>query len=107
MWYREARQGCSSWDGCDVLCVAIVELEALLAPAQGRAFSAPSVGQNCGRLGERFGEMLLQLSSVHALLANVPMSDCWGAGRTPNVNFPLCDSKAAVQLLYLLWLNLK
>lgn len=89
--------------------MAIEELESLLATAQGRAFSAPFVGQNCGRLEEHSGETLLQLSSVHALLANVPVPDCWEqhVGRTPSVNFPMCDSKAAVQLLYVLWLNLK
>lgn len=56
--------------------MAIVELEALLATAQGRAFSVPFVEQNCEGLEEHSGETLLQLSSVHALLANVLVSDC-------------------------------
>lgn len=64
------------WGLCGFLSVAIVELEALLATAQGRAFSVPFVEQNCEGLEEHSGETLLQLSSVHALLANVLVSDC-------------------------------
>lgn len=40
------------------------------------AFSVPFVEQNCEGLEEHSGETLLQLSSVHALLANVLVSDC-------------------------------